>query len=157
MCSLGVDFYTFGRTQYNTELTLEQNIKALSRLFGAGADMVSEILRIYENTLDGQVPINQTGKWFALNVDKETIYALFEKAFTQAETPLYRNNVRLMRMAFHYTILLSTDTEEAKAELGAMATHFDGFHVNDPGYGISFDVEYRTEELPTDKWYQFEQ
>ena len=38
-----------------------------------------------------------------------------------------------------------------------MATHFDGFYVNDPGYGISFDVEYRTAELPTDKWYQFEQ
>ena len=90
-------------------------------------------------------------------MDAATIYDLFEKALAQAEAPLYRNNVRLMRMAFHYTILLSIETDEAKTELGAMATYFDGFHVNDPGYGISFDVEYRTETLPTDKWYQFEQ
>ena len=126
-------------------------------MFGAGAEAVAEILRIYENTLDGQVPISQTGKWFALNVDKDTIYALFEKAFTQAENPMYRNNLRLMRMAFHYTILMQTDTEEAKAELGAMATHFDSFKVNDPGFGIAIDTPHRNEELPTDKWYQFEQ
>ena len=151
-----LNFFTFARTHYDSARTLEQNIREVSRLFGAGADAIAEILRIYENTMDGQVPINQTGKWFALNVDKDTIYTLFEKAFAQAENPLYRNNIRLMRMAFHYTILLATDTEEAKVELGAMATHFDGFVVNDPGYGISFDVEYRTEELPTDKWYQFE-
>ncbi len=152
-----LNFYTFARTHYDNGRTLECNITEMSRLFGAGAEPIGEILRIYENTLDGQVPINQTGRWFALHVDKETIYDLFEKAFTQAETPLYRNNVRLMRMAFRYTILLQTDTDEDRAELGAMATHFDGFHVNDPGFGISFDVEYRTETLPTDKWYQFEQ
>ena len=152
-----LNFFTFARTHYDNERTLEQNIREASRLFGAGAEPISEILRIYENTLDGQVPINQTGKWFAQNVDAATIYDLFEKAFSQAETPLYRNNVRLMRMAFHYTILLSTETDGAKTELGAMAAHFDGFHVNDPGYGISFDVEYRTETLPADKWYQFEQ
>ena len=152
-----LNFYTFGRTQYNTDLTPEENIKALSRLFGAGADAVAEILRIYENTLDGQVPINNTGKWFALNVDATTIYDLFEKAFSLAEAPIYRNNVRLMRMAFRYTMLLQSDTPEAKDELGALMTHFDSYQVNDPGFGIAFDVEYRTETLPTDKWYQFEQ
>jgi hypothetical protein len=151
------NFYCFARTAYDTEITLEQNIAAMSRMFGAGAEPIAQILRIYEDTLDGQVPINQTGKWFALNVDKETIYALFEKAFAQAENALYRNNLRLMRMAFHYTILLQTDTEEAKAELGAMATHFDSFKVNDPGYGIAIAVDYRNEVLPDDKWYQFEQ
>ena len=142
------NFYCFARTAYDTELTLEQNIRDMSRMFGAGAEPIAEILRIYENTLDGQVPINQTGKWFALNVDKETIYDLFEKAFRQAEAPLYRNNVRLMRMAFRYTMLLQQDTDEAKEELGAMASHFDSFHANEPGYGIAIDVEYRNDQLP---------
>ena len=151
-----LNFYTFGRTQYDTELTLEQNIQSLSRLFGAGADTVAQVLRIYENTLDGQVPINNTGKWFAQNVDAATIYDLFEKAFTQAEAPIYRNNIRLMRMAFRYTMLLQTDTQEAKEELGVLMTHFDSYQVGDPGFGIAFDVPYRTETLPKSKWYQFE-
>ncbi len=151
-----LNFYTFARTHYDSERTLEKNIREMCRLFGAGAEPITEILRIYEDTMDGQIPINQTGKWFALNVDKDTVYALFEKAFSLAESPLYRNNVRLMRMAFHYTILLTVDTEEAKQELGAMATHFDGFNINDPGFGISMDVEYRNEELPDDKWYRIE-
>ncbi len=150
------NFFTFARTAYNNEMTLEQSIAQMCRMFGKGAESVAEILRIYENTMDGQVPINQTGKWFALTVDKDTIFDLFEKALEQAETPLYRNNVRLMRMAFRYTILLQTDTDEAKEELGVMASHFDSYKVCDPGFGIAIDVEYRTEQLPADKWYQFE-
>jgi hypothetical protein len=38
-----------------------------------------------------------------------------------------------------------------------MATWFDSFKVNDPGYGIAIDVEYRNDRLADDKWYQFEQ
>ena len=150
------NFFTFARTAYTNEISLEDSIAKMCRMFGAGGQAIAEILRIYENTMDGQVPINQTGKWFALNVDKDTIFDLFEKALQQAETPLYRNNVRLMRMAFRYTILLQTDTDEAKEELGVMASHFDSYKVCDPGFGIAIDVEYRTETIPTDKWYQFE-
>ena len=150
------NFFTFARTAYTNEMTLEDSIAKMCRMFGAGGEAIAEILRIYENTMDGQVPINQTGKWFALTVDKDTIFDLFEKALEQAETPLYRNNVRMMRMAFRYTILLQTDTDEAKEELGVMASHFDSYHVCDPGFGIAIDVEYRTEQIPTDKWYQFE-
>ena len=62
-----------------------------------------------------------------------------------------------MRMAFRYTMLLQTDTDEAKEELGALMTHFDSYQVNDPGFGIAFDVEYRNDQLPESKWYQFEQ
>ena len=150
------NFFTFARTAYTNEMTLESSIAKMCRMFGAGGEAIAEILRIYENTMDGQVPINQTGKWFALNVDKDTIFDLFEKALAQAETPLYRNNVRLMRMAFRYTILLQTDTDEAKEELGVMASHFDSYKVCDPGFGIAIDVEYRTEQIPENKWYQFE-
>jgi hypothetical protein len=150
------NFFTFARTAYTNELTLEDSIAKMCRMFGKGGEAVAEVLRIYENTMDGQVPINQTGKWFALNVDKDTIFDLFEKALEQAETPLYRNNVRMMRMAFRYTILLQTDTDEAKEELGVMASHFDSYHVCDPGFGIAIDVEHRTETIPADKWYLFE-
>lgn len=151
------NFYCFARTAFDTELSLNRNIADFTRLFGLGAGSVAEILRIYEQTLDGQVPINETGKFFAEHINADTIYALFEKAFVLAETPLYRNNLRLMRMAFHYTILLQTDTEDARKELGAMATRFDSFKVNNPGYGIAIDVEYRNDRLADDKWYQFEQ
>ena len=152
-----LNFYAFGRNQYDTELSLERCIRDMSRLFGAGADAVAEILCIYENTLDGQVPINDTGKWFALHADAPTIYDLFEKALDQGEAPIYRNNIRLMRMAFRYTMLLQQNTEEAKEELGVLMSHFDSYKVNDPGFGIAFDVPYRTQKLPDDKWYRFEQ
>lgn len=150
------NFFTFARTAYNNELSLEQSIAAMCRMFGAGAESVAEILRLYENTMDGQVPINQTAKFFAGTVDAESIYTLFEKALSQAELPIYRNNVRLMRMAFRYTMLLQQDTEEARQEMGVMASHFDSYKQCDPGFGIAIDVPYRTEELPDDKWYRFE-
>ena len=151
------NFYCFARTAYDTDLSLEQNIADFTRLFGDGAEQVAEILRIYEDTLDGQVPINQTGQFFAENVDAVTVYALFEKALVRAETPLWRNNLRLMRMAFRYTMLLQIDTDESREELGVMASHFDSFNLNDPGFGISIVTDARTENIPTDKWYQFEQ
>lgn len=151
-----LNFYCFARTAYDTDFSLEQGIQGLCHLFGKGAEPIAKILRIYEDTLDGQVVISETGKWFAANVDAPTIYNLFEEAFQLAEDTVSRNNVRLMRMAFHYTMLLQTDTDEAKKELGAMATHFDSFKVNDPGFAISIDTELRSDKLPDDKWYQFE-
>ena len=151
-----LNFYCFARTAYDTEFSLEQGIEGLCHLFGKGAEPIAKILRIYEDTLDGQVAISETGRWFAANVDAPTIYALFEEALQLADDALTRNNVRLMRMAFHYTMLLQVDTEEAHEELGAMATHFDSFKVNEPGYGISIDTAFRSDKLPDDKWYQFE-
>jgi len=151
-----LNFYTFGRTQYDTDLSLADNIQGLCRLFGEGGEAVAEIFRIYEDTLDGQVSIDKTGAFFAENVDADKIYALFETAFAKATAPLYRNNIRLLRMAFRYTMLSHTDSEEAKAEIGVMAQHFDSFTVNDPGYGIAIVSATRTEQLPDDKWYQFE-
>ncbi len=151
-----LNFYCFARTAYDTEFSLEQGIKGLCHLFGKGAEPIAKALQIFEDTLDGQVAISETGKWFAANVDAPTVYALFEEALQLADDALSRNNIRLMRMAFHYTMLLQVDTEEAHEELGAMATHFDSFKVNDPGFAISIDTELRSDKLPDDKWYQFE-
>lgn len=151
-----LNFFTFSRTQYDNNRSLEQNIGELCRLFGKGGEPIAKILRLYEDTMDGQVPINHTAKFFASQVDASAVYDLFEQALALEDTPICRNNIRLMRMAFHYTMILHKDTDEARYELGVMAQHFDTYHVNDPGYGIAFDVPYRTETLPDDKWYQFE-
>lgn len=151
-----LNFYCFARTAYDTELFLEQGIKELTRLFGEGAEPISEVFRIYEQTLDGQVPINETGKFFAEHVNAPAIYDLFEKALEQGGAPVFRNNIRLLRMAFRHTMLSHTDTEEARDELGVMASFFDSFNVNDPGFGISIVTDARAEALPGDKWYQFE-
>ena len=59
-------------------------------------------------------------------------------------------------MAFRYTMLLQENTPEAEQEKGVMATFFDSFHVNDPGYGIAIVSDVRIEQLPDDKWYHFE-
>ena len=151
-----LNFYCFGRMAYDTDLSLEQAIGQLSRLFGAGAEEVAEIWRIYEDTLDGQVSIDHTGKLFAQIVDAEKIYDLFEKAFAKGENALYRNNIRMLRMAFRYTMLIRDDSSEAEQEKGVMATFFDSFHHNDPGFGIAIVSDVHVEQLPDDKWYRFE-
>ena len=151
------NFYCFARTEYDTDLSVEQNMQDISRLFGEGAESVCRILRQYEQTLDGEVPINETGKFFAEHVAAETVYDLFEAALARASTPLFRNNIRMLRMAFRYTMLLQYNTPEAEREIGAMASFFDSFHVNDPGCGIAITGDARTSRLPEDPWYCFEQ
>ena len=151
-----LNFYCFGRMAYDTDLSLTQAIGELSRLFGAGAEDVAGIWKIYEETLDGQVSIDQTGKLFAQLVDEESVYTLFEQAFAKAQTPLYRNNLRLLRMAFRYTMLLDRENPEAQSEISVMATFFDSFRHNDPGYGIAMVWDGHADRLPDDPWYGFE-
>lgn len=150
-----LNFYCFGRMAYDTDLTLEQAIQNLSRMFGDGAKEIQKIFRHYEGVLDGQVPINETGKWFAEHVNAPMVYDCFENALTKAQTGLCRNNVRLLRMAFRYTMLQNTATPEAKKELGALAA-FDSMSANNPGYGIAFVINEPEQKLPPDQWYQFE-
>lgn len=151
-----LNFYCFGRMAYDTDLSLDQAIRELGKLFGAGAEEVAQIWKIYEDTLDGQVSIDHTGKLFAQIVDREKVYALFEKALEKGENARYRNNIRMLRMAFRYTMLIRDESAEAEEEKGVMATFFDSFHHNDPGYGIAIVSDVHTESLPDDKWYRFE-
>ena len=125
-------------------------------LFGNGANEVFQILQEYEKVLKGQVPINETAVFLAKNIDAQKIYALFESALEKAESSLVRNNTRLMRMAFRYTMLLQEDTQTAKTELGVMASYFDSFHNKDSAFGIAIVTDQRAEELPEDTWYKFE-
>lgn len=154
-----LNFYCFARTAYDTTLSLSRQIKCITKLFGRGGVHIAEILERYEKTLDGQVPINETGDWFAAHIDKDAIYALFEKALKAAESVLYRNNIRLLRMAFRYTMLSSIGEEQIqqaeKTELSYMYTHFNSYLV-DGGYAIAIPNQEKTDAVLEDIWYMFE-
>lgn len=150
-----LNFYCFGRMAYDTDLTLNHAIQNISRMFGEGAEEIQEIFLQYEKTLDGQVPIDQTGTWLAGNVDASRIYGLFEQALSKAREPAHRNNIRLLRMAFRYTMLHHEDTPQAREELGIMS-NFDSMTTNNPGFGIAFVINEPKQELSKDQWYKFE-
>ncbi|MDO4333791.1 MAG: DUF4838 domain-containing protein [Eubacteriales bacterium] len=165
-----LNFYTFGRTAYDTSLTLKDNLDRLCRLYGNAGPVLSEIFGIYERTLDGEAPLNQGGVSFMKHVDKKRVYALFEEALDVAGTPVARNNVRLSRMAFRYTDLEVNDPLEAEkrdpvlvaayadptGELGYLAENFDSFTRNDPGYGITIPASNAAGAQIDSRWYAFE-
>lgn len=166
------NFYTFGRTAYDVELTMEDNLERFARIFGEGAEWMKKSIRIVEECLDGQVPIIDGGRYMIEHVDKDAVYDCYEKALAAADSALARNNIRLMRMVFRYTDLETREEAskiiqyhavrnypDAPEELLYM-TEFDSFWKNDPGYGIDIPL---TEEgrvisfnPETDKWYRFE-
>lgn len=166
-----MNLYTFGRTAYDAKLSFEDNLRAVCTLFGAGGDEVAQAVRMMEETLDGQEIIGFAGKYMIEHVDKEKIYALFEQALMKAQTPVERNNVRLMRMAFRYSELETSDPanerrtqvsrfqdyDDPTGELAYMAVHFDSFKHNDPGYAIAFPITNTDcKGFGPDKWYDFE-
>ncbi len=166
------NFYTFGRTAYDTDLSMEDNLDRFAKIFGEGAEWMKKSIRIVEECLDGQKPINFSGRYMIEHVDKEAVYDCYEKALAAAETPLARNNIRLMRMVFRYSDLETKEEAStimyyhavrnypnAPAELLYM-TEFDSFWKNDPGYGIDIPLTEENREVEfipaSDKWYCFE-
>ena len=162
------NFYCFGRTADDVSLSAADNMRRFCRLFGNAAPMMREILQAYEDTLEGQMPMNESGIYLIEHIDKERIYSLFDDALAAAETPLTRNNVRMMRLSFRYSDLTVTDAVEDKSspnpleyedktgELAYMGTHFDSYYANYTGYGISMPVSNRTDAPAPNEWYQFE-
>ena len=164
------NLYTFGRTAYDNSLSMEDNLKALCRLYGEGGPYVADAVRLMEQALDGQEIIGHAGAYMIKHIDKERIYELFDKALDAAATKTTRNNIRLSRMAFRYTDLEVFDSttatreaysrfqtyEDPTGELAYMATHFDSFTHNDPGYGIAIPVTNTDSDFAPDKWYLFE-
>ncbi|MBQ2754364.1 MAG: DUF4838 domain-containing protein [Clostridia bacterium] len=162
------NFYTFGRTAYNTDLSMEDNLDMFVRIFGNGGKYIKDAVIKAEQCLDGQVQLKNCGLYLMDNIDKEYMYNCYEKALESAETSLFRNNVRLMRMAFRYA-----DIETRQENASSMAyqsvrtyenidpellymTRFDSYWNNNPGYGIMIPVTGEAEEYIPDKWYQFE-
>lgn len=169
-----LNFYCFARTAYDTGLSLEDSIRDISRLFGKGGKTVSEILRIYESTLNGEVKIDKAAIFFREHVDAQKVYDLFEKALDEAgDHAAAANNVRLLRMAFRYSMLdedgLDSSTEQGR-EMIYMCRNFNSY-LTKGGYGIALPFNYTLtpeydftftlpdDEVPdlakTDKWYAF--
>lgn len=164
-----LNFYTFARTGYDTEISLERSINSLCRLYGKGGETVAEVFTELEELLDGQVEIPDCGHFLMENVDKEKIYSKFEQAFSLAETPRERNNLRLTRMVFRYSDLETQDPAsrnekyesvfddyvDESGELSKM-TEFDSFYKNNPGYAITIPLSSKKTNYVPDKWYLFE-
>lgn len=167
------NFCCFGRTGYDTRLSLEDNLNVIKRLFGEGGDEICEIVMTLEDVLNGQARVNDCGHYLMEHVNKEEIYTKFEKAISLAKTQRARNNIRLLRMVFRYSDLetreplasplneefnvIETGYDDPTGELGAMSD-FDSFRNNDPGFAITIPLKsknhgkYRSD----DKWYCFE-
>ena len=164
------NFYTYGRTAYDTSKTLEDNMNLFCRIFGAGGKYIKDNILYAESVLDGQCEIMTAGVWLMQHIDKQRMYDGFEKALSAAETPAARNNVRLMRMAFRYSDL-ETRTDHSKDEIEFREfKHYDipergellymkrNFDTYDSfgGYGIMIPVEGEDNGFAPDYWYAFE-
>lgn len=164
-----VNVCTFGRTAYDTSLSLSDNLKHICKLFGEGAPFIEEAFTYFESINDGEATIEKVGFHLMENVDKDYAYDLYEKAFSEAKTTRARNNVRLMRMAFRYSDIETSDKgsrqpyawvlpyEDPTGELAYQAVNFDSFYHSKTGYGIAFPVQNTdTKGFVPDKWYLFE-
>jgi len=164
------NFYSYGRSAYDTERSLDDNLDLFCRIFGKGGEFVEENIRHAEAVLDGQSEIMRAGIYLMEHIDKDRMYKGFESALDAAETATARNNVRLMRMAFRYSDLECREKYEddesgykslkhydipERGELLYMQKHFDTY-VSHKGYGIMIPVEGEDNGFTPDKWYMFE-
>jgi len=163
------NFYSFGRTGYDTSLSMDDNLKSFSALFGKGAQYIVEIIKMTEECIDGNTKMHDCGHYLMENIDKDKVYSLYNKAIYEAESPLFRNNIRMLRMVFRYTDIetqekfskreefniVEKDYDDPTGELSKMS-EFDSFWKNDPGYGIMIPVDSKSRYLKEDIWYDFE-
>lgn len=164
------NFYTYGRTAYDTSLSMEENLNLFCRIFGQGGEYMKENIKYAESVLDGQCEIKTAGIYLMEHIDKKRMYDGFTNALRAAEKPLCRNNVRLMRMAFRYSDLECRETHSANAvgyselkhyeieergELLYMRRRFDSY-TSGSGYGIMIPAEGSDNGFEPDEWYLFE-
>lgn len=166
------NFYCFARTGYDVSLSMEDNLKEFTKIFGEGAPYIAEIIRIAEACLDGQDRIYTAALWLMDHIDKDACYALFDKAFAAATTPFARNNIRMFRMSFRYSDVEGANTklgrddffkytpyevcEDPTGELYYMSHAFDSSRWNDPGFGIGLPLDCEESNFQPDHWYAFE-
>lgn len=167
------NFYTFGRTGYDSELSFEDNLNNFVKIFGEGGAYVAGVIRIAEATLEGQEIIKKAGLYLMAHIDKEACYELYEKALAAATTPAARNNIRMMRMEFRYSDIECTYTtylgeqgmiydkwencKDPTGELYYMSRNYDSCKWNNPGFAIMLplDCDKQADYIP-DHWYDFE-
>ena len=163
------NFYVYGRTAYNTSLTMQDNLSSFLRLFGGGGKYIKLIIENYEKIVDGQETIMKAQEYLINNIDKNKIYELFEKAFESAENELFRNNIRMMRMAFRYSDLevnspkilegkqghISNACDE-NGELWYMSKNFNSYLSEKEGFAIALPIRETDKKFIPNKWYIFE-
>ncbi len=165
------NFFTFGRTGYNTDLSLVDNVNVFCRSFGKGAEFVKENILYCEEVLDGQCEIMTAGVYLMNHIDKERVYDNYEKALKAAEgDATARNNIRLMRMAFRYSDIETREEYKndeigyktlkhydipERGELIYMRDNFDS-SINCSGFGIMIPIEAEDNGFTPDIWYKFD-
>lgn len=164
-----LNFYSFARTMYDSDLDLEAILAQFCALFGKGAEPIKEILRMLEAVCDGQDSIRYMGIYTAEHIDAEKVYALFDEALSLEDRPLCRNHIRMLRMAFRYSQLITLDKTEDPArepdlplyldptgELAYMKYAFDSYHNKDSRSGIAIPAKNSSDKKPNSIWYDFE-
>ena len=166
-----LNLYSYARTGYDTSLSLKDNINALCKLFGEGAEYVAEAMELMEEVQDGQQSIISAGKYMVENIDLPYLYRLFDDALKVTVGKCERNNLRLLRMALRHSELEAKDPvntrpgkyvafreyDDPTGELAYIASNFDSFHRNNPGYGISCTATNSdTKDFVPNIWYDFE-
>ncbi len=165
------NFYCFGRTQYDTTLSMDQNLDVFCKIFGEGGDKVAEVIRYLEEVMDGQASIMTAGLYLQEHVDKERVYKLYDEALRKTTDKSARNNIRLMRMAFRYSDLETSlpghavddsnyksvwEFDEPTGELNAMC-EFDSFWKNYVGFGITIPCKSTNSAVfEKNTWYLFD-
>ena len=165
------NFYCFGRTAYDTSLSVRENLHRFSPIFGEGAPYIEQIITEMEAKLDGEQTIMTAGLQLMRDTNMEPIHALLQKALEAARTPGARNNIRMLRMALRYSelecknTLIKDDTQytdlevckDPTGELYYMSHTFDSYHYNETGCGIMLPLDCQKEaEYIPDTWYAFE-
>ncbi len=165
------NFYAYGRTAYDTELSLSDNLDEFCKIFGGGATMLKEIILMGEAVVDGQENIQFASEYLIKNIDKEKVYALYNEALSCAGSVFARNNIRMMRMVFRYSDLevmsekldvpgpsTISKAADSTGEIWYMHENFGSYLTDNEGYGIAFAVKKRSdaEYSPDEDWYKFE-
>ncbi len=163
------NFYTYGRTAYDNNLSLDDNLKSFCKIFGDASEIIKEIILYGEKNIDGNNEIMTAGEQLINTIDKEKVYALYEEALKKAETKKARNNVRMMRMVFRYSDLeasnprldvpvwVETNSADETGEMWFMRENFDSFLSEKEGFGIAIPVFKRNDvKFVPDYWYDFE-
>ena len=165
------NFYCFGRTAYDTSLSMEDNLEAFCRIFGEGAPCIRRIITAMEARLDGQETIMTAGLRLMRDTDMAPVHALLEEALGKARTPEARNNIRLFRLALRYSELECRNTtvvddkdykdlepcKDPTGELYYMSHAFDSYRWNKTGMGLMLPLDCRQEAVfQPDIWYACE-
>lgn len=153
------NFYTHGRKAYDVKLTMDDLLERFVKIFGKGSKYIADYIKYVEDFYDGQVTEDKDGRncaeWFAKNVNKSKVYEYFEKAFEAEDNENFRDNIRVLRMAFRYSDLI-TNYPESK-EILFISKNFGSYwgRLGQMGIGISSFIKPCDCDFNPDKWYEF--